>query len=316
MSEKVDLRNRYENLQSKIAARKGYTSSSDENILQWQLDFLMPLKDDQCDLFLLNGASSTYSANSSQLDLNNRSDLIISLILVSLLDIPQISSEKKGNMKLARQISLPQSNSSSKQSMISVVCSTCTFINHSVGVRRNCEMCNSEFPSRMENVKLSPKKVEVVIIDSSSDDEEYATKHNKSDFKTSSCKSVSSPNCESKSELSQALCFQQLVRFRSTLLGYRVDFDSINVAGIDFTTVSECPEDLPSNELELLGIVDKRYSTRFISSADGEGKSKQENSGIRLCENDENSNLHSFEVFGRRFGDPKRKGKSKFCGLL
>ena len=78
--------------------------------------------------------------------------------------------------------------------------------------------------------------------------------------------------------------------------------------------------ELHHRELELLGLAAKKYSLKNpLQSSNSKQRGTDLSSPSRRSpgsssESDDDSIPNCFDVFGKRFGDPKRKGKSKFCG--
>lgn len=225
---------------------------------------------------------------------------------------------------------------------VSLACGACTFLNIGSGLTY-CQICNTKLPKvsvSASSVKKNDMELisEVIVIDDSAKEDEDDG---------DDCSAVIDLCCDSKQpslgllESKNFCCYHRVVRLRAVAESIHTYCTSTRRSGFNaanedsnLSTVSALhltASELPPGELELLGLTAKKYSVKNplqISHKRGEDASSpaslmpsSSSSSSALyhvpseSESDgDSSMLRCFDVFGKRFGDPKRKGKSRFCG--
>jgi hypothetical protein len=213
---------------------------------------------------------------------------------------------------------------------VSLACGACTFLNIGSGLTY-CQMCNTKLPKvsvSASSVKKNDMEIisEVIVIDDSADEDDGDDRSAVIDLCCDS-KQPSLGLLESKN----FCCYHRVVRLRAAAESihtyctstrrYAANEDSnLSTVSALHLTASE----LPPGELELLGLTAKKYSVKNplqISHKRGEDASSPASLSSYHASSESESDgdssmLRCFDVFGKRFGDPKRKGKSRFCGTI
>ena len=313
MSEKVDLRNRYNSLLLKLK-QKGYSSStlsvsSESSTLSdsIHMDFGLVLEENYKDNFVLNTLG--ISIDDSGYGTNDIGRIVQSMVLSSIITAVHSPVQQNEENDSIAMLKTPPS-----ASMRSIACTVCTFMNFQTD-RSYCEICNSKLPSR-DSVSSSEKansieRQEVVVIDISNDDDDSVidlagdeapppsksldlfrlpvTKFKFHDFVV---------QLHSKADE----VFQYLLHSKNQRRPNSANY---------FPQLEDDEQlfsDLPDSELELLGLSGQSFSIKNPFERTKSMTGSEESSKLSAA-------VRCFEVHGKRFGDPKRKGKSKFCGM-
>ena len=326
-------------------------SSKGSNHLYFDFESLS--EDRQKDMYILNtiladreGLSAellTHFDNSLQEETMNSEAWLHSIVLVAALTVLETSCA------LPAQSTATPDQTAAKRSLLpprsrelllhSIACTACTFVNIGTSISY-CQICSTKLPKatisttskdhtkKADNIK---KIAEVIVIDDSSDDDENDDSiiDLSSDSKRRTQKG--SPVVRIKTGVyvwENFRCYIQVAQLRATAeqmhssMGRSISNPSIECSRSP--AVSGFVDGLSNSELELLGSAAKRYSLKNplqgSSKRSGDHLSpsppSQQSSGIITSSDSgvDDSIPNCFDVFGKRFGDPKRKGKSKFCG--
>lgn len=305
MSDKVDLKNRFDGLLKKLGVDL-VRASSQFAMLNIHLDFASCRPDDEIrDLYVL-----TTTAKEEEEDGERITPLLHSFLLVHLLGMlsPSLKEER-------REASAPQ------RAAVSISCSACTFLNvlaaKNDGGEDRCEICGTAL------CQATSYSDTVIVIDDDDEEDDDDTQRKGSVLPLqvfphksggSGGSSGSSNSVDRVLDLTALPFFQRVVysRRRSAAtagkessstestavhplwLALRLSKESWS-ADLSFGSGG----DIRRQDLELLGVADQTYRLRDLSAG------REEDMQGLLC----------FEVFGKRFGDSKRKGKSRFLGI-